>query len=531
MDTDGAMPSGKTRRPERVVVSTEFETAGLTLPEANSTNDPPSTPGDGVTTCGTPAPDILKQIEAFLAAYVSFAESAYGFVIALWVAATHIWQTFDAFPYLVVTSSTKRSGKTRVLELCSFVAANARSVAHVSPAAMFHTIHTNKPTIFVDEAEAFSSPHSEFRPLLNTGYRRGQTVLRQNGGNTVEYETYCPKAFALIGDVYDTLRDRSIVLTMRRGAPPQRFVFVVAQQDGAALRDMLHEIVESKSAEIYAAMVAFEGLPYLTDRDEEIWTPLFVICQILCPDRMDELVRAAVDMATAKTADAKKFTELAAQEKVAAEQEYSERLLLDMISIVGDRQHISTAELIPLLRAIPTSPWRKFRGAGLKDGIDGAMDIAALLSRFGVSPKTLRVAPKGAKNSTAKGYTRQALLDAAQEAGLATGRNVVTPEPITSQVFREEPNDPTRDQVPAQPLASRPECIKDSTEKAAFATGIEDGESVEWMIVCEDCHRVILPSDPNPEWRSSPSIVSQGILCAECSAKYFQKVSGENGCK
>ncbi|PSH02788.1 MAG: hypothetical protein CXZ00_15675 [Acidobacteria bacterium] len=397
----------------------------------------------GVTTSAPesqPAPTIIDQVQRYLNAYVSFADSVYAFVIALWLAATHCWLTFDAFPYLVVTSGTKRSGKTRLLELQSFVAANARSVAHVSPAAMFHIIQSERPTLLVDEAEAFSSPNSEFRPLLNTGYCRGQTVLRQHGGNTVEYETYCPKAFALIGDVYDTLRDRSIVIGMRRGTASQRFVFSIAHQDGTALRDKLHEIVEAKAAEVYEAAVSFDGLPFLTDRDEEIWTPLFVICAVLCPDRIEELTRAAVDIATAKTANARKFTELAAQEKVAEEQEYSERLLFDIVSVIGDRKHITTAELIPLLREIPTSPWRKFRGAGLKDGIDGAMDIAALLSRFGVSPKTLRIAPKGEKNSTAKGYDRQALQDAAEHAGLI-GRNLVTQPvevPITPSLSLEQ---------------------------------------------------------------------------------------------
>jgi hypothetical protein len=143
------------------------------------------------------------------------------------------------------------------------------------------------------------------------------------------------------------------------------------------------------------------------------------MCAILCPHRIEELTRAAVDIATAKTADAKKFTELAGQEKDVEEQEYAERLLLDLITVIGDRKQITTAEAILLLRAIPTAPWRKFRGTGLKDVIDGAMDIAALLSRFGVAPKMLRIAPKREKNSTARGYNRQELVEAADQAGVA----------------------------------------------------------------------------------------------------------------
>lgn len=162
--------------------------------------------GYGVTTSSTPEGTpagctLISQLESYIRSYVTLAENCYALVIALWLVATHAWPAFDAFPYLVVTSATKRSGKTRLLELLSFVASNSRLVAHISPAALYRTIDAEKPTLLVDEAEMFSSAKSEYRSLLNTGYRRGQTVKRQDG----DYETYCPKAFALIGDVHDIL--------------------------------------------------------------------------------------------------------------------------------------------------------------------------------------------------------------------------------------------------------------------------------------------------------------------------------------
>ena len=198
----------------------------------------PDNAGYGVTTSGTPEGTptgcaLIAELESYIRSYVTLAESSYALVIALWLMATHIWPAFDAFPYLVVTSATKRSGKTRLLELLSFVASNSRLVAHISPAALYRTIDAEKPTLLVDEAEMFSSAKSEFRSLLNTGYRRGQTVKRHDG----DYETYCPKAFALIGDVHDTLRDRSIVIEMMRGEAARRFVYAVAKEQGAALSE------------------------------------------------------------------------------------------------------------------------------------------------------------------------------------------------------------------------------------------------------------------------------------------------------
>jgi hypothetical protein len=460
---------------------------------------PPTPTPTPTPTPNQPSQGIIEEIESYLAGYVSFADPAYAFVIALWLAATHTWLSFDAFPYLVVTSATKRSGKTRLLELMSFIAACARSVAHISPAAMFHTIHNNKPTLFIDEAEAFSSPKSEFRPLMNTGYRRGQTVLRQSGGDTVEYETYCPKAFSLIGDVYDTLRDRSIVIAMRRGTPQQRFVFALTQQEGTVLREMLHEIVAAKSAEVYESIVAFGGLPFLTDRDEEIWTPLFVMCAILCPHRIEELTRAAVDIATAKTADAKKFTELAGQEKDVEEQEYAERLLLDLITVIGDRKQITTAEAILLLRAIPTAPWRKFRGTGLKDVIDGAMDIAALLSRFGVAPKMLRIAPKREKNSTARGYNRQELVEAADQAGVL-GRNPAT-QPCEAKPAPTSGSEQVATLPPTEILEATPQVVaapEPTSEPAVAKVQLGDHE-LPASVKVTVCPPVVNSEDEDPK--------------------------------
>lgn len=104
----------------------------------------PESLGYGVTTSSTPEGTpagctLISQLESYIRSYVSLAETCYSLVIALWLAATHSWPAFDAFPYLVVTSATKRSGKTRLLELMSFVASNSRLFSNISPAALYRS--------------------------------------------------------------------------------------------------------------------------------------------------------------------------------------------------------------------------------------------------------------------------------------------------------------------------------------------------------------------------------------------------------
>lgn len=189
------------------------------------------------------------------------------------------------------------------------------------------------------------------------------------------------------------------------------------------LRDKLAETLAIHAEEIADSCHELGRLDFLSDREEEIWSPLFAICRVLCPDRWGELTRAAVDISTAKTAEARKHTELAHQhEDVAQQIEFGERALRDLIQIIGSRRtkSISTADAIPALRELPTGPWRAYRGEGLKPGIEGSMLLASLLEPFVVRPRTIRLRPKsqGANGSTAKGYVLADLMEAAKKTGV-----------------------------------------------------------------------------------------------------------------
>jgi hypothetical protein len=365
---------------------------------------------------------LIGEIESYLRRYVSFVDDSNAFALALWVAGTHVYEVFDAYGYITITAATKRAGKTRLMELLSFMAARAHHSADITPAALFAMVEDEKPTLMIDEAERFAASQKDFRAIINSGYRRGGTVTRRVGQGVRHYKVYCPKVFVLIGDVYDTLRDRSIIITLRRAHAPHRLLYADAQSEGRELRDKLAEMVPihgEKIAEAYTDLCRLDGL---TDREEEIWSPLFAICRVLCPDRWNELTRVAVDISTAKTAEARKYTDLPQHEDAAQQVEYGERALRDLIEIIrgGRRKSISTAEVIPALRELPTGPWRAFRGQGLAPNIEGSMLLASLLEPFGVRPRTIRLRPKsqGANGSTAKGYVLADLLEAARKTGV-----------------------------------------------------------------------------------------------------------------
>jgi hypothetical protein len=365
---------------------------------------------------------LVDQIENYLKRYVAFVDNAHSFALAIWVAGTHVYEVFDAYGYLVITAATKRAGKTRLMEVLSFIAARSHHTADITPAALFAMVEDEKPTLMIDEAERFAASQKDFRAIINSGYRRGGTVTRRQGPAVRHYKVYCPKVFVLIGDLYDTLRDRSIIVNLRRAHAPHRFIYAGAEGEGRDLRDKLVELVAIHAEEIADAYTDLGRLEFLSDREEEIWSPLFAICRVLCPDRWSELTRSAVDISTAKTAEAKKFTDLPQQEDAAQQVEYGERALRDLISVTQSRRRksISTADAIPALRDLPTGPWRAFRGEGLKPNIEGSMMLASLLEPFGVRPRTIRLRPKslGANGSTAKGYVLADLVEAARKTGV-----------------------------------------------------------------------------------------------------------------
>lgn len=354
---------------------------------------------------------LIDDLQKFIKRFTYFAGIDYSLPIALWAIGTQLYPNFDAYPYLVVTSATKRSGKSRLAELMSFICANPVSSGAMTPASMFKTMAEDKPTIFMDEAESLSSEAaSNMRVVLNMGYRKGSVVRRVVGQQVKEYEVYCPKVFILIGDVFDTLKDRSIIIRMFRATAKvelERFVFEPCKAEGAVLRERIHEWVEENESSIIDAFTKFGGIDFLTDRDEEIWSPLFVICSLIAPDRLEDLKCMAVDIATEKTQESRRYSELESNEAEMADNEYAIRLLQDVATVIDGKKYLATTEIIEKLRAIPTAPWRVYKGQGIT-----MHSLSTMLSRFGVAPSTVQIGKGRSNRQVVRGYRAEVIAAA-----------------------------------------------------------------------------------------------------------------------
>jgi hypothetical protein len=66
---------------------------------------------------------VIAEAEAYLRSHLSFPDGRYFLPLALFAALEHCWdECFDEVPYLSVGATVKSAGKTRVLELLSFLA-------------------------------------------------------------------------------------------------------------------------------------------------------------------------------------------------------------------------------------------------------------------------------------------------------------------------------------------------------------------------------------------------------------------------
>ena len=164
-------------------------------------------------------------------------------------------RSFPCTPYLAVSSSEKRSGKTRLLEVLELLVREPLPTANISDAALFRVIDDRQPTLLFDEVDAIfgkKSQRDELRGIINAGYRRGATTHRMGGSNNTALQTfsvYCPKAFAGIGDCLpDTVADRAIPIRLKRrtrGQTVERFRLREVAPEGHDLRDRLARLARA----------------------------------------------------------------------------------------------------------------------------------------------------------------------------------------------------------------------------------------------------------------------------------------------
>jgi hypothetical protein len=137
---------------------------------------------------------------------------------ALWAVHAYLLDCFLVSPRLGVRSPTKRCGKTTLEDVLSRLVPRPLPTANVTPAALFRVVEAYRPTLLIDEADTFLYDDDELRGLINSGHRKGGTVLRTVGDDHEPraFSTYSAVVIALIGTLPDTINDRAVPVDLKR---------------------------------------------------------------------------------------------------------------------------------------------------------------------------------------------------------------------------------------------------------------------------------------------------------------------------
>ena len=342
----------------------------------------------------------LSELADFLGSYVVFSSVEARDAVALWAAHTWAIGAAGTTPRLSIRSVEKQSGKTRLLEVLELVVARPIMAVNVSVAALFRSIGEPPPTILWDEIDALfrggnDSSREDLRALLNSGYRRGASVLRVVGEGTKmavkAFATFAPVVLAGIGNQPDTVSDRSIIVEQRRRRPDERvraFRRRVVEPEAQLVRERLRAWAAENLEELERARPAMPA--GLSDRAADLWEPLLAIADLAGGSWPSRGRRAAVELARVGRE---------------ADRSLGVRLLADVRAIweeIGRPKYLRTEELLERLKALDESPWGDL-GHGRE--LD-SRSLAGRLRKFGAGPKQVRL---GAV--TVKGYVAAELAD------------------------------------------------------------------------------------------------------------------------
>jgi hypothetical protein len=236
--------------------------------------------------------ELLAEIEKYIRRYLILPAATY-LPVTLWTVATHAADEFDCFPYLALLSAVKRSGKTRLQEVLETLVRSPWRGTAPSVAALFRMLE-KRPTLLLDEVEMFNGSNRNksettqtLLAVLNAGHRKGAYIPRCEPPrqDVKNFQVYGPKLFAAIGKLPDTLADRSIIIRMKRRTKAQqveRFRQVKAAAEAKPIQDAAARFVQTSRPEIEHSYqnVLETDLDYLSDRDADLWTPLFAVCAV-----------------------------------------------------------------------------------------------------------------------------------------------------------------------------------------------------------------------------------------------------------
>ncbi len=325
--------------------------------------------------------------------------------VVLFVAHTYAVEAADCSPYLHISSAERRSGKTTLFEVLAELVAHPLAAASASGAAVYRGLSARdfRRTLLLDEVDAVFGPGSSksenaelLRNVLNAGTRRGSAkILRcaNHGEQLQEFDVFGPKVLSGIGELPETLRDRSLRIRMKRKTRAEsanlerarnRAIVAAAAKVQPLVKEWAESVVEQAAG-------AEPNLPEeLGDRMQDAWEPLIALADLAGGEWPQRARHAAVVL----------WGEGDTNAEVGS---LARRLLHDCHEVFGDDARLSTQVLLDRLSDLDESPWRTLGESGLN-----AHRLGRMLRQYDIGPTKLRVP---GHDQPVRGYDRLTFIE------------------------------------------------------------------------------------------------------------------------
>lgn len=295
---------------------------------------------------------------------------------ALWCAFTWLIDKAQVAPLAVITAPEMRCGKTQLLNVIGKLSYRPLQASSITPPAMFRVIEAYHPTLLIDEADTFFNANEELRGVVNSGHtRQSAFVIRTVGDDhtPTQFSTWGAKAISGIGSLPNTVRDRAILLELRRKLPSESVERLRHSENGIFERLASQLARFSLDAGDSIEKMKPELPEVLNDRAQDNWEPLLAIADYVGGGWPEMARKAAITLSGIEQEPA----------SVAAE------LLADIQEVFDTKrvEKIGSADLILALMEDDTKSWATYnRGQPITP-----RQLAKRLNEYKISSKNVKI--------------------------------------------------------------------------------------------------------------------------------------------
>ena len=346
--------------------------------------------------------ELLDDLAKTVSLFVIMAKEA-AWAIALWIVFTWCFDAAHCALKLWIKSAEKRSGKTRLVEVLSYLVKKQLAASGgITAAAFFRLIETLHPTVLLDEFDALVAEDPQFRGMLNAGFDRRTAVRYVCVGEDhtpMPFSLWAPQVIAGIGSIPDTVADRSLKVELQRKLRSQK-VEKLRRRGTGVLEELAQKCARWSADNIGDLVRAEPEIPEsINDRAADGWELLIAIADQVGGHWPQRGRQAAIKL----SGDGEYPIE---DESIGVQLLHDISAVLSEHPPTGDspaeQDRVSSASLVSWLVALEDRPWVEFRrGHSMTQH-----QLSRQLSKYHIRPKS--------SGDKTRWYSRSALKSAAE---------------------------------------------------------------------------------------------------------------------